>query len=421
MIAATSPTSRSPLNRAQWFTVSLMIALSGLSYFNRTIMSIAGPTVMKEFSISPTDMGTVYSAFLLSYTILMSAGGWIADRFGPRAVLAVTGFGTALLTGLTSICGNPGLGALLGVLNAFLVVRFLLGIVTAPLYPSCGRMSANWIPMSEQGWVQALIMAGAFVGAAISPIAFSRLMNAYGWRVSFVVAAVVTAAVYIVWLASVRDYPPDRAAIAPKHKAASQWGKLLTDKNLMLLTVGYFMVNYFEYIFFYWIYYYFGEIRHLGASETAWATTVLFVTTAVLTPLGGKLSDRLVASRGQKFGRRSVAMAGMAISAVLLYLGAGGFGLYATVAFLSLAMGFASSAEGPFWAVAIEISGEHVGAACGILNTGGNLGGMLAPVLTPLIATRFGWTGGLYFGSLMVFIGMLTWLAVDPGRKIASA
>ncbi len=114
-------------------------------------------------------------------------------------------------------------------------------------------------------------------------------------------------------------------------------------------------------------------------------------------------------------------MAGMAISAVLLYLGAGGLGLYATVAFLSLAMGFASSAEGPFWATAIEISGEHVGAACGILNTGGNLGGMLAPVVTPLIALRFGWTGGLYFGSLMVFIGMLTWLAVDPGKKIGSA
>src|SRR6266478_8412997 len=105
MSATTFVVSRSPLTRAQWVTVSLMIALSGLSYFNRTIMSIAGPTVMKEFSISPSDMGTVYSVFLLTYTILMSAGGWIADRFGQRAVLAVTGCRAALLTGLTIICG----------------------------------------------------------------------------------------------------------------------------------------------------------------------------------------------------------------------------------------------------------------------------------------------------------------------------
>src|SRR5260370_38565938 len=95
-------------------------------------------------------------------------------------------------------------------------------------------------------------------------------------------------------------------------------------------------------------------------------------------------------------------MAGMAISAVLLYLGAGGFGLYATVAFLSLAMGFASSAEGPFWAVAIEISGEQVGAACGILNTGGNLGGFLAPILTPIIAARYAGAGRPHFATFLV-------------------
>jgi len=109
----------------------------------------------------------------------------------------------------------------------------------------------------------------------------------------------------------------------------------------------------------------------------------------------------------------------MAISAVLLILGAGGgYAVVTTVALLSLALGFATCSEGPFWAVAIEISGEHVGPACGILNTGGNLGGMLAPVLTPLIAAHFGWAGGLYFGSLMVLIGMLTWLLVDPSKKI---
>ena len=418
-MSAASPIafSNARFSRA-YLTVTLMVALSGLSYFDRTIMSIASPTIMKEFGISETDMGKVFSSFLLSYMILMTPGGWITDRFGPRAVLTIAGFGTALLTGLTAYCGKPGLGVLFGIVPSFLLVRFLLGVFTAPLYPSCGRMSANWIPMSEQGWVQALIMAGAAVGAAISPIAFSRMIVAYGWRVSFLMAAAITAALFGAWFLCVRDHPPGRKDIAPKRRVANPWGKLLTDKNLMLLTAGYFLVNYFEYIFFYWIYYYFGQIRHLGANETAVATTVLFVTMAVMTPLGGKLSDILVARRGLKFGRRSVAMAGMAISAVLLFLGAGGYGVVTTVALLSLALGFATCSEGPFWAVAIEISGEHTGAACGILNTGGNLGGMLAPVLTPMIAARFGWAGGLYFGSLMVLIGMLTWLLVDPGKTI---
>ena len=77
------------------------------------------------------------------------------------------------------------------------------------------------------------------------------------------------------------------------------------------------------------------------------------------------------------------------------------------------------TSEGSFWTAATELGGPRGGTAAGILNTGGNLGGMLAPVLTPMIAAHFGWAGGLYFGSLMVLIGMLTWLLVDPGKKIA--
>jgi MFS family permease len=402
--------------------VALMIALSAMSYFDRTIMSIAGPTVMKEFSLSETEMGSVYSMFLLSYTLCMTPGGWLTDRFGPRFVLTVSVFGTALLTGLTALCGNPGLGAIFGIVPSFLVVRFLFGVLAAPLYPATGRMAANWIPMTAQGWVQALIMAGSSVGAAISPLLFAKLIGAYGWRAPFWMAAVGAAGLGVVWFVSVHDHPPGQAEIAAaRPRVASQWKALLTDRNLLVLTVGYFLLNYFEYIFFYWIYYYFGQIRHLGAKETSLATSTLFVAFAVMTPLGGKISDRLVLRYGLKTGRRAVAMTAMAASAVLLFLGASGFGVVATVALLSFAFGSAGCAEGPYWATAIEISGEQAGAACGLFNTGGNIGGMLAPIVTPLIATRFGWEGGLYFGSLMVLLGVLTWLLIDPGKKIGYA
>jgi MFS family permease len=414
---ATAAAHPARLNATQIKLIALMTALSGMSYFDRTVISIAGPGIMKEFGISEVEMGRVYFAALLSYTICMTPGGWVTDLFGPRRVLTATVLGTALLTGLTALCGNPGLGAIFGVLPAFIVVRFLFGMTAAPLYPAIGRMAANWIPLTAQGWAQALIMAGAAWGAALSPLVFSRAIGAYGWRTSFWLAAALAALLGAIWFWSVRDHPPGRV-VTGKPRAASQWRVLLTNKNLLLLTIAYFLANYFEYIFFYWIYYYFGEVRHLGKSETALATTILFLAMAVMTPVGGKISDKLVARYGLKFGRRAVAMAGMGASAVLLCLGASGFGVAATVALLSLAFGFAASAEGPFWATAIEISGDQVGAGCGIFNTGGNVGGMLAPLITPLIAVHFGWAGGLYFGSLLVLIGMLMWLLIDPGKKV---
>src|ERR1700724_4594393 len=147
MTAASPATQPTRLNKSQMTLVALMIALSGMSYFDRTIMSIAGPGIMKEFHISETAMGAVYSAFLLSYTICMTPGGWLTDVFGARQVLTASVLGTALLTGLTALCGNPGLGAIFGVVPSFLVVRFLFGVTAAPLYPATARMSANWIPV----------------------------------------------------------------------------------------------------------------------------------------------------------------------------------------------------------------------------------------------------------------------------------
>src|SRR5258706_14880651 len=86
--------------RARNGIVLSMFALSVLSYVDRTALSIAGPTLIKEFGFSETQMGSVYSVFLLSYALFMFPGGWLADRYGPRLVLALTSMGSALFTAL---------------------------------------------------------------------------------------------------------------------------------------------------------------------------------------------------------------------------------------------------------------------------------------------------------------------------------
>ena len=182
----------------------------------------------------------------------------------------------------------------------------------------------------------------------------------------------------------------------------------------MLLTLAYCADGYFQYIFFYWIYYYFGEVRHIGVSETATYTTVVFVTMGIMMPIGGWISDRLTQSYGAKFGRRIVPIVGLCGGALFLYVGTITAGIGAMVLSLSLATGLASWCEGPFWALAIEIAGPQVGSAGGILNTGGNVGGFIAPILTPYIASRAGWSWGLYAGCLVAMLGVIACYFVDP-------
>lgn len=174
----TSSTRKPAVNHERSFAVAkfnvvlLMLLFSIMSYFDRTIMSVAGPGIMKEFDISETRMGMVYSAFFLGYALMMIPGGHLADRLGPWRTLIGMGLGAGLFTGLTGLGTRPGLGSFLGVIPSLLLIRFLTGIVTAPLYPSCGRMNANWFPMQQQGFVWGLVASGAGIGSALSPSVF---------------------------------------------------------------------------------------------------------------------------------------------------------------------------------------------------------------------------------------------------------
>ncbi len=208
---------------------------------------------------------------------------------------------------------------------------------------------------------------------------------------------------------------PSKQAVT---RARAPWRALLTDKNVALLTFGFGMLGYFEYIFFYWIYYYLGEIRHLGATESARYTTVLFLVWVIMMPAGGLICDRLMSRFGRKLGLRVMAMSSLSLAAGLLFAGVNSTHTVTAIALMSLALGFAAIADVTFWTASIEVAGNQVGLVGGILNTGANAGGAVAPVLTPWIASFAGWSWGLYFGCLVALAGVIAWMFTDPTRKI---
>src|SRR6185503_9080440 len=102
-------TEVSPANvpsRIRWHIVAMLMGLCLISHLNRTSMSVAGTDrIMGQYSIDPTRMGAVYSAFLLVYSLCMIPGGVFIDRFGPRRALMVVGFGSAVFGALTGVAG----------------------------------------------------------------------------------------------------------------------------------------------------------------------------------------------------------------------------------------------------------------------------------------------------------------------------
>src|SRR5262249_23412 len=145
---------------------------------------------------------------LTAYAIFMTPGGWLADRRGPKLALVLMGLGSALFVALT---GLPGLAVQSAAvfLVWLLIVRSMMGICTAPIYPASGRVIARWIPFGQRAWANGMVMAAALIGNASTFYGFGFLLDEFGscWPAAFVVAGIVTTVLALIWARYGRNDP----------------------------------------------------------------------------------------------------------------------------------------------------------------------------------------------------------------------
>src|SRR5262245_39312331 len=136
---------------AAWRIVALLVAFSFMSWFNRVSMAVAYDTrIGPVHGVSEEVIGTVYSAFFLSYLLFMTPGGWFIDRFGAKRALLIMGLGSGRFAALTYCAGLPSWQAAGLMVAALLVIRFSMGLVSAPLYPAATSMVSYWVPLRQR-------------------------------------------------------------------------------------------------------------------------------------------------------------------------------------------------------------------------------------------------------------------------------
>jgi sugar phosphate permease len=431
------------LNAVQLRVVLFLMAFAFLCHFNRVGMSVAGTErLMHEFEFSEEQMGAVYSAYLLVYTLLMIPGGWLIERVGPRWALGCMGIGSTVLVVLT---GLPGWGLIpaAAALPAFLLIRGMLGAVTAPMHPGAARAIALWVPATVRARGNGLVTGAAALGIAATYYLFGHLMDSLTWPGAFLAAGLATAVLTGAWLLTTTDRPSEPAleeivtsspdsgqagaaraaersgAIPPDQSVAGLTSivSLLRDRSLLLIAISYGAYGYFQYLFFYWIEFYFHEILSLSTEMSRFYSTIAILAMGVGMVAGGFCSDRLQGIWGARRGRAAVAIGGMVASALFaiagIHLEQPGW----VVVCFALAMGALGMCEGPFWTTAVDLGGSRGGLAAAILNTGGNIGGTMAPFATPLFAHYFNWRAGIELGCLFCALGAALWLWIKPGEN----
>src|SRR5438094_5386127 len=191
----------------RWRIVLLLMAFCFLGHLNRlSIVVAADNRLMKEFHFEPDEMGMVYSAFLFAYTVCMTPGGWLIDRWGPKTALLILAVGSACFEAATGL-GGLGIATTGMALGSFLAIRTFMGMVNAPLHPGTSRMVPLWIPFVQRGRANGFIFAAAGAGIAGVTIIFGYIIDWFGWRSAFLILGTITALLAVVWVWYATDRP----------------------------------------------------------------------------------------------------------------------------------------------------------------------------------------------------------------------
>ena len=402
--------------------VAMLCATATASYLCRVNISTAGALLMKDYDLSQAAMGRIFSGFLLGYALFQVPAGILADKWGAKRVLALACW---LWVGTTSVLAVIGWGpfqtSVSAIIIAIVIIRLILGIAESPTFPAAAQGVSKWIYPAFQGRANGIVIASIGIGSAIAPPLISSIMIQWGWRVAMLVSAVPALVIAILWIsvkepAHVNNGPENKAEI-PKNQGVDKKSSLW-KKSFILLTVSYTLQGYVGYIFVSWFYLYLVQERHFDLLSGAWMSSLPWILSIISIPLGGIISDKLsVGFSGPIWGRRIIPMSGLILSGILISLGAHtGSAVIAAIS-LAFATAFILCSESPFWTMMINISRERSGMAGGIMNMGSNMGGIISPSLTPILAGYLGWENALHIASGLAVIAALLWLGVRPGLK----
>ncbi len=413
----------SPMTKARFKVLGVLCLLSGILYLDRICISAAVDSIQTDLKITNTQTSYVLMAFTLAYGLFEIPTGRWGDRLGARRVLTRISLWWSAFTALTGAC--TGFWMLVG-------VRFLFGAGEAGAFPNVARVMSRWFPDHERGRAQGILLAASQVGGAIAPFLAALLIREIGWRLTFVAfgsIGAVWAAGFYVWF---RDDPRDhdaanatevayigRGASASNVHTQIPWALVVRNPSIWFLSLIMACGSFNSYIYFSWFPKYLQSGRGVEVTEAGLMASMVLAFSAAGTLSGGYMLDWF-ASRGGIGRKRVLGGCSFFLASAML-----GCSLLSDnpwlAAFFAALSCFATQATQPlWWTCSIGISGKHIGALFGLMNSVGVFGAMSSQYLVGKLADLLGargftgraqWDPIFYINTGVLIVAGLLWSA----------
>jgi MFS transporter, ACS family, glucarate transporter len=235
-----------PASHVRHRLLGLSFLMAFVMYMERGAIGAAAPTIMREFRVNKISMGWAVSAFNWSYALFQVPAGWMADRFGPRIILAAAMAWWSVFTASTGLTLST---------TSLAATRFLFGIGEAAAFPAGSRALVRWLPVRRRAFGQGFQHSGSRLGAALAPALVVALIAWSGWRPVFYIFGAVGIVWAMIWYSYYRNFPEEhpginvgelaileqaRSGVPSGSRPAVPWRLILRSRDLWYLSTIYF-------------------------------------------------------------------------------------------------------------------------------------------------------------------------------------
>ncbi len=425
-------------SKVRYIILAMLFIVTAINVGDRATLSITGTALTQVLGIDSITLGYIFSAFAWAYVIGQLPGGWLLDKFGSARV-----YGTSLFlwSAITLAQGLIGFLSVPVAVVTLFALRFLLGLIEAPVYPANNRIVAAWFPLQERGLATVIYNSSMYLSVVLLAPLMGFIAHTYGWEHVYWFMGGLGILVSLVWFRLVKapgDHPlVNSAELAhlksggaevdmDKPKVAGAFKPRFSDLKVLLkspmmwsIYLGKYCDTSLQYFFLTWFPIYLVKGRGLNIMEAGAIAAVPGVCGLLGALCGGAVCDYLL-RRGVSLtvARKIPLVCGMSVGATLVLCNFTD-SVWVVTLLMSLAI-FGKGVVAVDWTLVSDTAPKQItGMAGGLFNMCGNISGIFTPIaIGYIVQTTGSFEGALYVVAGHALVGALAFLSMGTLRKL---
>ncbi|WP_225230179.1 MFS transporter [Ureibacillus galli] len=373
-------------SREAMLIIALMAGYS-MIYMDKNMISTAIIPIAEQFHLTTSQTGLMMSLFFLGYSIMQIPGGWLADKFGYKKVLILS----LSLIALFSFAFSFGASLLV-----FVLIRFLAGIGHAGYPPSCSKGIAVNFSKEKRTFIQSLILSTSGIGGILAFVIGARLIDLNWHYAYYVLGAFFAISLLLVIFFVPNHVPIEKVKVVSKQVS---FKSVISNRNVIILFIAMLIAN----IAFY------GNMSWLPSFlKVKFSLSISTVGTILaVNAIGGTIASLCAGVLLTKFNGKEklLLMVSSILSSILFISLVYSDSLALSIVFLYVLTFLLTVMFVGIFSWPHKILPEKViGSSIGIVNTGGTLGGFIAPISFGALISMAGGSFSIVFISLAIAI-----------------